>query len=120
MTATATDPITATITRTETVTLYVDVTTDGVALSNAPSIAFLDPDENPSAATTWTATDWDGAESVTGTTHTRTLSVLVAGPDGLMTDTPLVIDPGEWDTWVRITTSSERHDIRANMLHVLT
>lgn len=113
-----TDPIGLYIASTSTRTATVTVTA-AQALSGSVYLAFIDPITHPDSATTWTAAAWEGVDVDNGDgTHTRACSLLVAGPDGLMTGSPLVIDPGEWDTWVRLVTSTERVEFKAQMVVV--
>ena len=113
-----TDPIglymTATSTRTATVTVTAEE-----ALSGSVYLAFVDPDTHPDTDTTWNEATWSGTDTDNGDgTHTRPCELLVAGPDGLMTGSPVVVPVGEWDTWVRLTTSTERIEFKALMLVV--
>lgn len=119
MSATATtDPVGMYLATTSTRTATVTVTAEA-ALSGSAYLAFVTPSTHPDTDTTWTAATWSDTDTDNGDgTHTRPCQLLVAGPDGLMTGSPYVIQSGEWDTWVRLVTSTERIEFKAQMLVV--
>jgi hypothetical protein len=117
------DTIGASITLTSTRTLYWDVVTDAIVNGN-PAVAIIDSFDEPDPATVWNNATWVGpdvAEDV-GTPsekHTRRLSLLVAGPAGPTTGNPVVVPAGgEYGTWVRVNTTSERIEVPADLLVV--
>lgn len=114
----ATDTIGAELTVTSTRTLYWTATTD-VEITGTPQIAILGVQARPSASTTWANAAWEGAETVAAGKHTRRLSALVAGPNGPTTGSPIVVPAaGEYSTWVRLTTSTERIEVQGQLLAV--
>jgi hypothetical protein len=112
------DTIGAELTVSSARTLYWTVTTDAT-VTTVPKVAFLDVWDNPTAATVWNTGTWTGPETVTGTEHVRTFSVLVAGPAGPVTGSPVVLPAvGEYGTWVRVGTSTEQIEIPAQIVTV--
>lgn len=113
----------AEITRTSARTLYWTVTTDD-SVTGAPKVAILGPRDTPSSTTTWTDATWTGAEVITGDgtpeeAHVRRLSLLVAGPNGPTTGSPLVVPTtGEHSTWVRVSTTTDQVELQGALLHI--
>lgn len=112
------DTIGASITLTSTRTLYWELSTD-VTVTGTPKVAILGAYEEPTATTIWHDAAWEGSETVVGDVHTRRLSALVAGPSGPITGGPIVVPAGgEYSTWVRFDTSSERVEVPGQLLVV--
>lgn len=112
----------ASITLTSARTLYWDAVSDAAANGNA-AVAIIDSFTEPTLTTIWSAATWVGPDVATnvGTpteSHTRRLSLLVAGPGGPTLGSPLVLPGGEYGTWVRITTTTERIEVPALLLVV--
>lgn len=112
----------AELNRTETRTLYWDVES-GTALDGTVSVAVLGLADWPDTASVFTTASWASAETTTGEgtpaeRHFRTCSLLVSGPDGVMAGAPKVVQPGEWSTWVRVESTSERDEIPGQILVV--
>jgi hypothetical protein len=108
------------LTRTGAKTFYWDLTTDVSLGSPTPMVALLADTAVPTATTVWTTAAWSTAEVINSDgTHTRRLKMLVAGPNGPTLGSPLVAPAvGEYDTWVRVDTATERIEVRAQMLAV--
>lgn len=113
----------AKITRTSARTLYWTVATDK-QVTSAPQVALLGPRHSPTTTTQWYTATWHSGETVTGEgtekeAHTRTLRALVAGPEGPTIGAPLVAPaPGEYSTWVRLTTNTDTMDLQGALLEV--
>jgi hypothetical protein len=112
------DTIGAELTVSSARTLYWTVTTDAT-VTGIPKIAFLDVWDNPTATTVWNSATWTGPETVDGNVHTRTMSLLVAGPNGPTGGGPIVLPAaGEYGTWVRVNTATEQIEIPAQVVAV--
>lgn len=97
---------------------YWHLTSDS-SLQGSPYVAVVDANASPTASTVWTVAAWSEAEVVTGPTHTRTMRLLLAGPDnGTNPGSPLVVPVGEWATYVRIDASPERIERSLGRLYV--
>lgn len=108
----------ATLTLTSTRTLYWDLTTDST-ISGTPMVAILPAGAEPTSTTVWATATWDGGETVTNGIHTRRLSLLVAGPNGPTNGSPTVVpSAGEYSTYIRLDTSSERIEVPSDLLVV--
>jgi len=97
---------------------YWHLTSDS-SLQGSPYVAIVDLNGTPDATTPWNVAAWSGAEVVTGDTHTRTMRLLLAGPNnGTNPGTPVVVPVGEWATYVRIDASPERIERSLGRLYV--
>lgn len=113
----------AEITATTARTLRWTIVTEA-AVTGTPQVAILGLRHTPNATTVWTNAQWDGADvpANVGTpneTHTRTLRMLVAGPQGPTVGSPLVVPAvGEYSTWVRVSTATDTLDLQGDILAI--
>lgn len=97
---------------------YWELTSDS-SLQGSPYVAIIGINATPDATTVWNVASWSGAEVVTGATHTRTVRLLLAGPNnGTNPGVPVVVQVGEWQTWVRMDASPERIERSVGRLYV--
>ena len=97
---------------------YWTLTSDS-SLIGTPYVAVVGANAQPTASTVWTPAAWAGAEDISGATHTRVVRLLIAGPDnGTNAGSPLVVDAGEWTTWVRMDASPERIERAMGRLYI--
>lgn len=114
----------AQITRTSARTLFWTVTTTE-AVTGVPQVAILGVRHAPDALTVWRNAAWAGDDVATdvGTAnerHTRRLALLVAGPQGPTTGSPLVVPGrGEYSTWVGVSTGTDRVEEPGGLLSIV-
>ena len=97
---------------------YWTLTSDS-SLVGIPYVAVIPTYTNPDASTVWTPAAWAGTEVISGTTHTRVMRLLLAGPaNGTNPGNPLVVPAGEWVTWVRLDASPERIERAMGSLYI--